>query len=521
MLRKLRIFLAAVLFIGATLLFLDFTGVLHLWLGWIAKIQFLPALLAADMVMVLFLLIITLIFGRIYCSVICPLGVFQDCVSGINNRLKKKNRFRFSWSPSKDLLRKAVLIAFIVLILLESTYIAALIAPYSAFGRMVTNLLGPIWQLGNNLLAFFAEKVDSYAFYGKDVWLKSLPALITSVITFAVLSFLSWKNGRTYCNTICPVGTILGIVSKYSLLKVQIDTEKCANCGLCGKACKASCINTKEHYIDYSRCVACMDCIDNCNEGAISYKLSFGMKKKSADAKNIEAKSAEMKSAEMKSVEMKSVDAKGHDDGRRRFLATTAVATTIATTAKAQQILDGGLAPVVQKKPVKRETPLKPAGSISLKNFSQKCTACGLCVSKCPNDVLRPSTSLATLLQPEMSFERGYCRPECTICSEVCPTGAILEIVPEQKSSIQIGKAIVNLDLCVVNTDEVTCGNCARHCPSGAISMVRKNPDDEKSLRIPAVNDIRCIGCGACENLCPAQPVSAIIVEGLREHRII
>lgn len=509
MLRKVRIFLATVLFIGATLLFLDFTGVLHLWLGWIAKIQFLPALLAADMTMVLFLLIMTLIFGRIYCSVICPLGVFQDCASGINNRLKKKNRFRFNWSPAKDLLRKAVLVAFVVLILLESTYIAALIAPYSAFGRMVTNLLGPIWMLGNNILAFFAERVDSYAFYEKDVWLKSLPALITAVVTFAVLSFLSWKNGRVYCNTICPVGTILGIVSKYSLLKVQIDTDKCADCGLCGKACKASCINTKEHTIDYSRCVACMDCIDNCNEGAISYKLSFGMKnrnpERSSDA----------------NADKNQVKEESHDGGRRRFLTTTAIAATVATTAKAQQILDGGLAPVEQKKPIKREIPLKPAGAISLKNFSQKCTACGLCVSKCPNDVLRPSTSLNTLLQPEMSYERGYCRPECTICSEVCPTGAILEITPEQKSSIQIGKAIVNLDLCVVNTDEVSCGNCAQHCPAGAISMVRKNPDDKKSLRIPAVNDIRCIGCGACENLCPAKPVSAITVIGLREHRII
>lgn len=495
MLRKSRIFLATVLFIGATLLFLDFSGVLHLWLGWIAKIQFLPALLAADMTMVLFLLIITLIFGRIYCSVICPLGVFQDCVSGINNSLKKKNRFRFNWSPAKDLLRKAILIGFVILIILDSAYIAALIEPYSAFGRMVTNLLGPVWQLGNNILAFFAERIDSYAFYEKDVWLKSLPALIISVITFAVLSFLSWKNGRTYCNTICPVGTILGIVSKYSLLKVQIDTDKCADCGLCGKACKASCINTQEHTIDYSRCVACMDCIDNCKEGAISYKLSFGMKKKNEE--------------------------KGQDDGRRRFLTTTAIAATTVTTAKAQQILDGGLAPVEQKKPLKRETPLKPAGAISLKNFSKKCTACGLCVSKCPNDVLRPSTSLATLLQPEMSYERGYCRPECTICSEVCPTGAILEITPEQKSSIQIGRAIVNLDLCVVNTDEVSCGNCARHCPAGAISMVKKNPDDKNSLRIPAVNDIRCIGCGACENLCPAKPVSAITVEGLREHRLI
>ena len=141
-------------------------------------------------------------------------------------------------------------------------------------------------------------------------------------------------------------------------------------------------------------------------------------------------------------------------------------------------------------------------------------------MAACPNQV-RPSGKLMTLMQPEMSYERGYCRPECTKCSEVCPTGAIRPITAAEKSATQIGHAVWIADNCVVNTDGVDCGNCARHCPTGAIHMVHKDPDNPDSPLIPAVNEERCIGCGACENLCPSRPFSAIYVEGHLRHRTV
>ena len=162
-----------------------------------------------------------------------------------------------------------------------------------------------------------------------------------------------------------------------------------------------------------------------------------------------------------------------------------------------------------------------PPGARSLRHFNAHCTGCQLCVSVCPNQVLRPSGKLMTLMQPEMSFERGYCRPECAKCAEVCPTDAIRLTDLAEKSSIQIGHAVWIAANCVVNTDGVTCNNCARHCPAGAIKMVHRDPDDPKSPRIPAVNEERCIGCGACENLCPARPFSAIYVEGHERHRTV
>ena len=497
MLRKIRIILASVFFIGVTLLFLDFTGAAHAWLGWMAKVQFLPAVLALNFGVVAVLLVLTLLFGRVYCSVICPLGVMQDIISWIHGKTKKKNRFRFSYSPAINWLRYGVLALFIVALVAGLHSLVALVAPYSAYGRIASNLLAPVYQLGNNFFAWIAERAGSYAFYSTEVWIRSGATFAIAAATFAVVAVLAWKHGRTWCNTICPVGSVLGLFSRFSVFAPVIDTEKCRNCGLCGKQCKSSCINMKEHEIDYSRCVACMDCIDTCKEGAIHYACRYGKKGSPSPAQG------------------------NVDKSKRAFLVSSAIATT-AVAAKAQDMkVDGGLAEIERATKPERQTRLVPAGSLSLKNFADHCTACQLCVSVCPNQVLRPSTSLMTLMQPEMSYERGYCRPECTKCSDVCPAGAIRPISVEEKSSTQIGHAVVCLDNCVVNTDEVSCGNCARHCPAGAISMVRKNPDDPKSLRIPVVNEERCIGCGACENLCPARPFTAIHVEGHEVHKTI
>ena len=498
MLKTIRIVLATVFFAGITLLFLDFTGAAHAWLGWMAKIQFLPAVLALNFGVVAALILLTLLLGRVYCSVICPLGVMQDIISWIHGKTKKKNRFRFSYSPAKKWLRYTVLALFIAGLVLGAHSIAVLIAPYSAYGRIAANLFAPLYQWGNNLLAWIAERADSYAFYSVDVWIRSTATFVISAVTFIIIGILAWKHGRTWCNTICPVGTVLGFISRFSIFAPVIDTDKCRNCGLCGKQCKAACIDMKEHKIDYSRCVSCMDCISTCKDGAISYECRYGKK-----------------------AESPKTGSKSPDMGKRAFLISGAIAGT-AVAAKAQEMkVDGGLSAISNAEKPERQTPIVPAGALSLKNFADHCTSCQLCVSVCPNQVLRPSTSLQTLMQPEMSYERGYCRPECTRCSDVCPAGAIRPVTVEEKSSIQIGHAVVNLENCVVNTDDVKCGNCARHCPVGAIRMVRKNPDDPQSLMIPTVNEERCIGCGACENLCPARPFTAIHVEGHEVHKMI
>lgn len=511
MLRKIRLITAILFFTLITLLFLDFTGTLHGWFGWMAKIQFLPALLALNVGIVIALLLLTLAFGRVYCSVICPLGVFQDIISWFSGKVKK-NRFRYS--PALSWLRYAMLVIFVVALVAGLVPLAALLAPYSSYGRIVSSLFAPLYQWGNNIFAHFAERADSYAFYSVDVWMKGASTLAVAIGTVVVLWVLAWRGGRTYCNTICPVGTVLGFFSRYAYFKPVIDTSKCNGCGLCARNCKSSCINPKAHEIDYSRCVACMDCLGKCRQGAIKY-VPGQMLVKKQEAQHLSA------SQTVKAQPQAAVAPEKVDDARRGFLTVSALFAA-GTLLKAQEKkVDGGLAAIADKKIPERAVPIVPAGAQSRRHFARHCTACQLCVSACPNQVLRPSSDLKRLMQPEMSYERGYCRPECTKCAEVCPTEAIHLNELADKSSTQIGHAVWVAANCIVNTDEVKCGNCARHCPSGAIQMVYKDADDSESLQIPVVNTERCIGCGACENLCPSRPFSAIYVEGHEMHRMI
>lgn len=494
MLRKIRITLGSVMFIGLSLLFLDFTGTLHQWLSWMAKVQALEAVMALNVAVIAGLAVLTFLFGRIYCSIICPLGVMQD-VFGWLGKKSKKNRYTFS--KEYKWLRYGLLAIFIAGCLAGVGTIIELLAPYSAFGRICTMLLQPLWMLGNNALASIAEHYESYAFYGVDVWMKSLPVFFIALLTLIIIAILAWRNGRTYCNTICPVGTVLSFISRFSLLKIHFDEDKCKNCSLCTKNCKAACIDFKNHKVDYSRCVVCGDCIKSCKFGALSYS-----RKTSGTSKTGTTSDA-------------SVDA-----NKRSFLIATALVST-AALAQEKKHVDGGLADIIEKKAPERKTPIVPPGARSLKHMTQHCTGCQLCVSKCPNDVLRPSMDITNLMQPVMSFEKGYCRPECTRCSEVCPAGAIKLIDKEEKSGIQIGHAVVYPDFCLSALGENECGNCARHCPVGAIEMVPSDPEDDLSPSVPAVNENACIGCGACEHLCPVRPLSAIHVEGHEVHKMV
>ena len=520
MLRRIRTTIALVVFVLITLLFLDVTGTLHKYFGWLASIQFWPALLALHVGVLALLVVLTLVFGRIYCSIICPLGVMQDVVSRLHG-IRKKNRF--TYSKEKRWLRYTVLAVFIVSALAGVNAVVSLLAPYSSYGRIAGSLMKPVYEAGNNVLAAIAESVNSYAFYSVDVWLKSLPTLIVASVTLVVIAVLAWRGGRTYCNTICPVGTILSFLARFSWFKVRIDGSKCVNCGLCTKNCKASAIDFKNHKIDYSRCVVCGDCIGKCHKGAISLSSRRADKRTSRQVNKQTSGQADKRTSQNADsanlLVNSSAGVLSTNESRRSFLLGVAVAATGAALAQEKKKVDGGLAAIEDKVAPRRLTPLTPPGSLSAQHFAQHCTSCQLCVSTCPNGVLRPSTDLSTFMQPTISYERGYCRPECTKCGEVCPTGAIKPITRAIKSATQIGHAVWLKKNCVPLTDGVECGNCARHCPTGAITMIPLNPKDERSPKIPAVNEARCIGCGACENLCPARPFSAIYVEGHEVHR--
>lgn len=499
MLKKIRVALAVVFWAGITFLLLDISGALHAWLGWMAKIQFLPAVLALNVGVIAALVLLTLVFGRVYCSVICPLGVLQDGISHIGTR-KEKRPYRYN--KEHAWLRYGMLALFVVALIAGVHAVVVLLAPYSAYGRMVQTLLQPVYIWGNNLLATLAERAGSYTFYRNEVWMRSLPAVVVAVVTFVVIFLLSFKGGRLWCSHFCPVGTTLGFISRFAMFRPVIDQSQCKHCKRCETQCKAHCIEITRDTarIDHSRCVACFNCIDSCPQGGLQYRFTW--------------RPAPKKTA----PEQNAPETAQGENGRRAFLTGTAVAVGAAALkstealAQAAKKVDGGLAEVLPKQAPERETPVTPPGSRNVKDFYRHCTACQLCVAQCPNHVLRPSTSLEHLMQPEMGFEKGFCRPECTRCSELCPTGAIRRIGPEEKTAYHVGTARVNRELCVAEKG-THCGKCAQVCPSGAITLVKQG-----EARIPTVNEAQCIGCGACEYYCPARPVSAITVNGRQEH---
>ena len=237
----------------------------------------------------------------------------------------------YSYSKPKSWLRYTMLILLVVAFVAGIHAFVALLDPYGIYGRMANNLVQPVWMWGNNLLASIAERADSYAFYQTEVWLKSLPTFIVAIAMAVLVVVLSWRNGRTYCNTICPVGTILGFLSRYSLFRICIDKEKCNQCTLCARNCKASCIDTANYQVDSSRCVVCMNCIEKCKKNAIHYRFAYAKQDK------------------------KQPVSQPKGENRREFLASSLLLVTSSLQAqvieKAKKIkMDGGLADIIEKK---------------------------------------------------------------------------------------------------------------------------------------------------------------------------
>ena len=441
--RILRIILAAIMFIACLGIFLDFTGVLPTYLGWVAQIQAIPAILALNIGILAVLLVLTLLFGRIYCSVICPLGIFQDLWSSLRGK-KRKYKFR-EQTKKRRIIRYSVLALFIVL-LIVGTSLSAVIEPYSAFGRMATSLFAPVYDAVNNQLASIAASHDSYQFYDVDIWIRGTASFILAIITFVGLAICGIFTGRSYCTNFCPVGTLLGLFARFSLFKVRLDKDKCKDCGSCSNRCKAHCIDVKNHKVDPELCIGCMNCLKACRFDAISYQPSLknmiaGLPHKdssephldcdlddnkstqpqseqenadvsnatlddsqtsSVAVENSESKTSQDTSAKAEVTSADCEDKSEHDDEkslsqdnpvneRRLFLAATAAAagTALCPALGLAGQSDQALANVTRKEPYPRETPITPPGSQSHVNFFHHCTGCMLCVRACHNQVLR------------------------------------------------------------------------------------------------------------------------------------
>ena len=337
-------------------------------------------------------------------------------------------------------------------------------------------------------------------------------AMLVSAAFLLWIAYLSVRYGRWYCNSICPVGTLLGLLSRFSWLRIRLN-ERCIGCLRCEAVCKGECIDAKNRKVDASRCVLCFNCLPVCNKEAIIYSITPSPKGTVAAEKQV---------------------AEVHTRSRRQWILVTAglaIAHWVLRSTPLAYLFSGGAARVsaaagnlpsgTSRVSYELTHPIFPPGGRNIKTFQRRCTGCHLCVNKCPKGVLVPAVSeygINGFLQPVVKFRNGFCDHNCTACTQVCPTHALEPLDTAEKHLTQIGKVHFLQENCVVNTQQNSCGACGEHCPTGAIKMVPFGPP-ELFLTIPEVYPEFCIGCGACEHICPVTPYKAIYIDGLPIHQ--
>lgn len=496
-LRTLRIIVASLILVSFILIFVDFksfipTGYIHKLL----YLQFIPSLvkfLDNPVVTVssgfIVVLVLTFLSGRLYCSFLCPMGIGQDVFSRIGGRVKKRFR-RYGYRKPDTYLRYSILVIATIVTVIWGIYMLTLLDPFSIFGRFMSFLGRPAAIAINNLFSDILSKAGINSLTHVAHRSYSLVIYSVPVLFFLVAGIMAFTKGRLYCTSICPVGALLGLVSKISLFRIRFNESACVRCGRCSMRCKSSCIDSVNRKFDVSRCVACFNCINICQEDAISYGL-------------VRVRQKEHKT----------------DESRRRFVVGSVMMIPgFNAVVNAQEKKSSGQEARSSVR-INRNNPVCPPGSTSLEHFATQCTACSLCISLCPTGVLQPAVKeygRTGMMLPFMDFNKGYCSHECTLCSEICPTNALTPIKIDVKQRTQLGKARVILENCLA-TGESSCKVCSEGCPTKALHMIPYRGN----RMIPAVNEDICAGCGHCEFSCPAAPHKAIYVEGNKVPELI
>ena len=508
-LKRIRLIAALVLFFTALFYF---TGSFQLLpenvFSWITDIQFIPALLLVfkgSIVAILILaaiIILTLLFGRVYCSTICPLGIYQDVVIRFKKWIVKNVRFKYK--KGSPLIHYSVSALVFILFFTGITAALILLDPYSNFGRMAADTFKVPFIHLNNLSSRILQGMGIYNLNPVNYKVAFLSLIYATAFTI-IISILAWWRGRFFCNYICPVGGVLSILARFSFFKLKINEASCTSCGLCLHNCKAECINIKEKTIDSSRCINCYNCINTCTNQGIDYVFS---------TVKLNKRDTQKEASNRRQVFSKSI-------GLGLGLISLPALAQYPKEENSEDVVHwehrgkshGGIN--YSDKGI-----VTPPGSYSLEHFNDNCTACHLCVAKCPSNVIQPTFSeygLANMLQPKMDYNLSYCNFNCTVCGDVCPTGAIVPLSQEEKHVCQLGKVNFARNYCVVVTEGTSCGSCSEHCPTQAVHMVPFGDN----LTIPVINPDICIGCGACEYACPVQvPHKAIFVVANTLHQV-
>ncbi len=431
----------------------------------------------------LFILLTAVVFGRVYCAFLCPLGVLQNIFMRLSRifGIKKSNALQKPYPR----IHYSIAVVMLMTLCLGSMDMIGFLDPLSIFGRIVAHLFKPAALVIHNVATSFLETFDIYILSVKKPHFVSWPIYSVTVFSLIVVLFFSLFHGRLYCNTICPAGALIGLLSSRSLFGFGLDGTKCVSCGACEKVCMAGCIDIKRMAIDSARCIACFNCLGACAKKAVTYDIVLKDKVKRA------------------------FFPVAHAPARRHLLLGS-------LTVGSSMVFSLHPLTILSKTGLSENIPVLPPGAMSVARFRGICIGCHLCISVCPTNVIIPQASVSItpgFFTPEMDFNRGYCDLGCHACGQACPTGAIRAMPLHLKKGLRVGSAALNKDLCIVHVKKKHCGACGEACPTRAISPVEK-----MRVLFPKLNPDYCIGCGACEYACPAKP-KAIVVKALPIHK--
>lgn len=365
------------------------------------------------------LLLITFLFGRIYCSTLCPLGILQEVLMLIFRRrvpLQKSRPYKY--------------------------FLAAVV-----FGTL----------LGGSILLL--RLIDPYTIFGS-----AASGIALGIGIIAVITVLVWFKGRLFCSNICPVGAVLGLISKHARNQIYIEGDKCVACSLCARNCPTGSIDFKNKTVDNETCIKCFKCLGVCRQSGLHYG--------SKPAQEVP-----------------------FNANRRNLLVSGAVIAAFAVAVK------GGIE-LAKTTASKIKKIILPAGGGNPADFANRCLNCNLCVENCPMKIIKKADQ--DFKAVHIDYKDSFCKYDCHKCSEVCPSGAIKKLTLAQKQKTQIALAVINEQDCI------KCGLCVHHCPRQIIH--------KEDGSYPHINTDECIGCGACQSVCP---VSAITVSAVNQQKVL
>lgn len=453
----------------------------------------------------LVIIAVTLLFGRVFCNWICPYGTLHQFIGWLFNIGNGKVRIDSNRYRDMFYFKYAILTVMLIMAAFGSLQIG-LLDPICLMYRTFATVVAPAVDMG---LSSASNAVASAGFDSRPIDnLKFAPGVESRVFvgSFWIGLMMVGLVGanivipRFFCRTLCPLGAFLGVLSRYSLFRINRDVHKCTDCNLCLTRCEGAADPMGK--VRLSECFSCMNCIDDCPEDALSFTM-FGL-----DTNQVVA---------------------APDMSRRKVVFAGISGVLAYPFIKIHGVnTDFNFSPEL----------MRPPGSVEESDFLAKCIKCDQCINSCPTNVLQPASfkegGIEALWTPVMKFKIGHCQLKCTMCSEVCPTGAIKKITVEEKlgkgdfqeeGPIRLGTAFFDKGRCLPHAMEIPCVVCEEVCPTSPKAIQTKDSEVKDVygnivvLNKPFIVPDLCIGCGICETECPIKDSRAVYVTAVGESR--